>query len=392
ISLSLVAIFIPIFFMQGVIGLLFHEFAVVVSLAVLVSAAVSLTLIPLLSSRFLAANAVGHQAQRGRVATVLEGGFDAVLNGYRRTLDLALKHRRLTLAAALSTFALTALMFSAIPKGFFPTEDTGQIMASTEAAQDVSFDAMLKLQQRAAQIVQANPNVAFVTSSLSGGNTGRMFIQLKPRGERAKLDPTMESLRRDLRAVPGFSVYLNPTQNLRLGGRQSKSRYQYTLQGIQAESLNAWSDKLQQGMQADPIFRDVTSDSQLKGLQAKLNIDRDKANLLGVDIQSIRSALYSAFGERQISTIYTASDNYQVILQADDPFKINEFDFSRLRVRAADGQLVPLSSIAAVERTVGPISVNHQGQLQAVTLSFNLAPGIPLSQADQHLRQLKERI
>ncbi|AXT48431.1 efflux RND transporter permease subunit [Chromobacterium rhizoryzae] len=392
ISLSLVAIFIPIFFMQGVIGLLFHEFAVVVSLAVLVSAAVSLTLIPLLSSRFLRADSVGHQARRGRLAAALEGGFDAVLAGYRRTLDLALKHRRLTLAGALSTFVLTALMFNGIPKGFFPTEDTGQIMASTEAAQDISYDAMLKLQQRAAAITQANPNVAFATSSLSGGNTGRMFIQLKPRGERAKLDPTMESLRRDLRAVPGLSVYLNPTQNLRLGGRQSKSRYQYTLQGIQAESLNTWSDKLLQQMQVDPIFRDVTSDSQLKGLQAKLNIDRDKANLLGVDIQSIRSALYSAFGERQISTIYTPSDNYQVILQADDPFKVNEFDLSRLRVRAADGQLVQLSSIASVERTVGPISVNHQGQLQAVTLSFNLAPGIPLSQADQHLRQLKERI
>ncbi|MEW9900835.1 efflux RND transporter permease subunit [Chitinivorax sp. PXF-14] len=396
ISLSLVAIFIPIFFMQGTIGLLFHEFAVVVSLAVLSSAVVSLTLIPMLCARFLKSE---HELGRENALTAsFERGFQAVLGGYRRTLDWALGHQRLMLVVALATFVFTALLFSAIPKGFFPTEDTGQIQVSTEARQDISYEAMVALQAQAAAIVRHNPAVAAVTSSIGGGpsagtiNNGRMFVTLKPRGQRGTLDEVMESLRQDTRRITGLNVYLNPTQNLRLGGRQSKSRYQYVLQSVQADELNLWAEKLQAEMRNDNLFRDVTSDSQLKGLQATLHIDRDKANNLGVDIASIRNTLYSAYGDRQISTIYTSSDDYQVILEVDPSYKRTEYDLGKLYVRAKNGGLVPLDTLARVERTVGPTAVNHQGQLQAVTISFNLAPGVPLGNASQHIDKLQQKV
>ena len=394
ISVSLVAVFIPIFFMPGVIGLLFHEFAVVVSLAILVSAIVSLTLVPMLASRLLKHEAgagehsPGHHAG-GRLGRWFETGFDGVHRAYLRTLDWSLVHRPLMLVVALGTFVLTAWLFVAIPKGFFPEEDIGQIQVTTEASEDISFPAMLGLQERVAQALRADPAVAdvtsFVGSSVGTQNTGRMFLVLKGRGERGKMGQVLEALRRDTQGIAGIAVYLRPLQNLQLGGRQSKSRYQYTLQSVNAGGLQEWSGKLMDKMRADLAFRDVTSDAQNKGLQASIDIDRDKANLLGVQLGDLRTALYDAFGERQVSTIYGASNSYFVILQVDDAARESESALSKISVRSKTGALVPLSAIASVRRSVGPTAVNHQGQLQAVTVAFNLAAEVPLGEATEKI-------
>ena len=410
ISVSLVAVFIPIFFMPGVIGLLFHEFAVVVSLAVLVSAAVSLTLVPMMASRFLKPEEGdgaehGHEsdgkvhAPGGWVGRTFEKLFRAVHHFYMDTLDWTLKHRTFMLFVALGTFVLTAYLGATIPKGFFPEEDIGQIQVTTEASEDISFPAMLALQDQVAAALKDDPNVKDVTSFIGAGgptgtlNSGRMFLVLKPRGERDKMPAVMESLRRAARGVPGIAVYLRPIQNLQLGGRQSKSRYQYAMQSVSADALSDWSNRMMDRMRADGAFRDVTSDSQNRGLQASLRIDRDKANLLGVQIGDVRNALYDAFGERQVSTIDSSSNSYLVILEAMDADRRFEGGLSKINLRGKNGVLVPLAAIATVERTVGPTAVNHQGQLQAITISFNLAPDTPLGVAtdkiDRFARELK---
>ncbi|WP_316152002.1 efflux RND transporter permease subunit [Cupriavidus sp. BIC8F] len=417
ISISLVAVFIPIFFMPGVIGLLFHEFAAVVSLAILVSALVSLTLIPMLCARFLSAEnvpvdeshhaygdhapaqpAIAQKQTFGMRSTQwFENLFEFTLHRYARGLDWCLAHRRTVLAVAGLTFVLTAVLFVTIPKGFFPEEDIGQIQVNAEGPQDISFDAMAARLRDAAERMRANPAVRSVVVSIGGGpspaiNTGRMFIELKPLGERAKMPAVVESLRKDVSGIPGLAVYFSPVQNLRLGGRQSKSRYQYTLQSVKAGQLQDSSDKLMAKMRADPIFRDVTSDSQQSGLEAQLSIDRDKANALGVQMQDVRTALYSAFGERQVSTIYTPIDNYYVILQAADVDRTDESAFSKLYVRSKTGQMVPISAFATTERRVGPIAVNHQGQLPSVTVSFNLAPGAALGDASARIDRYRQEI
>jgi len=394
ISTSLVAVFIPIFFMPGVIGLLFHEFAVIVSLAIVTSAFVSLTLVPMLASRFLTDES--HKKPPGALIRSFELGFNALLRGYARTLDSALRHRGWVLAVALATFAATAYLFVDIPKGFFPEEDIGQISVSTEASEDTSFQDMVRLQNSVAAVFRADPNVAAVNSFNGGGggsqNTGRMFINLKPRGERPEMKRVIEDLRRKLRSVAGISVYMRPVQNLQLGGRQSKAQYQYILQSVKADEINAWAQRLQEKMRPDAMFRDVTSDSQLRGLQASLKIDRDRANTLGVSIDGVRSALFSAFGERQVSTIYTPVDSYQVIMELAPGAREDESAFNNVYVRSSTGALVPLSSFATVERSVGPTSINHVGQLQAVTVSFNLAPGTALGDATKKIEAYRDEI
>ncbi len=397
ISISLVAVLIPIFFMPGVIGLLFHEFAVVVGLAILVSALVSLTLVPMLASRFLRHHSAREENALGRL---FERGFAAILNGYARTLDWALAHRVFIGGVALGSVVLTGVLFVTIPKGFFPEEDIGQIFVSTEAAEDISFTAMEALHYRVAEIIRANPAIDAVGTGLGSTgfgantqNTGRIFVTLKPRSQRPPVAKVIDELRRQVRAVPGIAVYMQPVQNLRLGGRSSKSRYQFTLQSVSADALNEWANRLQARMRADPLFRDVTSDSQLGGLQASLAIDRDRANLLGVSMADLRNALYTAFGERQVSSIYSPSNTYDVIMEAADADRQFENAFNRIYLRGKGGALVPLSSFATVQRTVGPTAVNHQGQLQAITLSFNLAPEVALGDATRRLegfvRELK---
>jgi HAE1 family hydrophobic/amphiphilic exporter-1 len=388
ISVSLVAVFIPIFFMPGVIGLLFHEFAVIVGLAILVSAAVSLTLVPMLSSRLLPSHGHDHAEEKSFIGRHFERGFTALRNAYETTLDVALKHRFVVLLAAFGTFALTVVLYTTIPKGFFPEEDIGQLRVTTEAAEDISSSAMVELQTKVAQTIQADPAVQDVTSFSGGGNNGRMFIVLKPRTERDKMPQVVDRLRKATHKIAGVNVYMAPVQNLQLGGRPSKSRYQYTLQSVSGADISQWANEYMERMRNNPMFRDVTSDTQDKGLQAKLDIDRDKANLLGVQLGDIRTALYAAFGERQVSTIYSSAASYYVILETANEDRQFEDALARLSVRSKTGQLVQLSSVATVKRTVGPIAVNHQGQLQAITLSFNLAPDAPLGDATAAIEQM----
>ncbi|MGV3740862.1 MAG: efflux RND transporter permease subunit [Burkholderiaceae bacterium] len=389
ISISLVAVFIPIFFMPGVIGLIFHEFAAVVSLAILVSALVSLTLVPMLCSRYLKHDGHENDTWLGRH---FERAFHGVLGIYAKGLDWCLDHRRVVLGIAAATFALTAVLFITIPKGFFPTEDIGQITGTIEGPQDISYPAMVAMLKHAASTIQNDPNVATVAARITGSNTGFMFIALKPRDERQPMEKILEQMRSKLNSNPGVSVFLSPVQNLRLGGRASKSRYQYVLQSISADELIDLSEQLQVRMRADPIFRDVTSDAQMKGLQAVVNIDRDRANAAGVQMDDIRTALYSAFGDRQVSTIFTSSNSYQVILQDADSGQQDESDLSKIYVRSGTGALVPLMSVASVQRSAGPVSVNHQGQLQAVTVAFNLAPDVPLGDASKRLEEMKAEL
>jgi HAE1 family hydrophobic/amphiphilic exporter-1 len=254
---------------------------------------------------------------------------------------------------------------------------------------------MVQLQERAAAIIRADPNVKAVNSfngGVGGQNSGRMFIPLHPHNERLPIKQVIETLRKKLRGVAGINVFMRPVQNLQLGGRQSKAQYQYILQSVKADELGAWATKLQEKLRADPLFRDVTSDSQLRGLQAQLKIDRDLANTLGVSIDSIRSALFSAFGERQVSTIYLPTDSYQVIMEVAPEAKQDEQALNGIYVRSSFGTLVPLSSFTTVERTVGPTSINHVGQLQAVTVSFNLAPGTALGDATAKIDAASESI
>lgn len=389
ISISLIAVLIPIFFMPGVIGLLFHEFAVIVGLSILVSALVSLTLVPMLASRFLRHHTAQEESALGRL---FERGFSALQNGYARTLDWSLAHRWVIGAVALGSFVLTGVLFATIPKGFFPEEDIGQLQVTVEASEDISFPAMEALTERVGTLLRNDPAVDAVATRVGGGgfggnaqNTGRAFVTLKARADRPRMSDVVDRLRRQVRAVPGVAVYMRPVQNLQLGGRSGKSRYQYTLQSVSADALNDWATRLADRMGRDALFRDVTSDSQLRGLQASLTIDRDRAELLGVSMAELRSTLYTAFGERQVATIYGPANSYQVIMEAAEADRQFEDAFSRLYMRGKGGALVPLSAFASVERTIGPTAVNHQGQLQAITLAFNLAPGVALGDATRRL-------
>jgi HAE1 family hydrophobic/amphiphilic exporter-1 len=396
ISISLVAVFIPLFFMAGPIGLLFREFAVVVSLSILVSAVVSLTVVPMLCSRFLPKP--GQHAKEYEINKKFDRLFEWMLKTYIHYLDLALSNRKKVLWGAASTFVITVVLFINSPKGFFPEEDIGQIQATTEASEDISFKAMLALQDRAAELVNTDPNVASSISVVGGGassgtNTGRIFIILKDKADRQKMSKVMEGLRAKFKEIPGLQVYMRPVQNLQLGGKSSKSRYQFILQSVGFEGVNEWADKLMQKMRADPMFRDVTSDSQLKGLNVKIDINREKAASAGVTIADIRSALYTAYGEKQVSTIYTPVNTYYVILEAAEDDRQFETDLNKIFVRGrATDKLIPLSSLATFNRSIGPTAVNHQGQIPAVTLSFNLAPDVFLGDATKKIEEYTKQI
>lgn len=396
ISISLVAVFIPLFFMAGPIGLLFREFAVVVSLSILVSAVVSLTVVPMLCSRFLPKP--GQHAKEYEINKKFDRFFDWMLKTYIHYLDLALRNRKKVLWGAVSTFVITVVLFVYSPKGFFPEEDIGQIQATTEASEDISFKAMLALQDKAAELVNSDPNVASSISVVGGGassgtNTGRIFIILKDKADRQKMSKVMEGLRAKFKEIPGLQVYMRPVQNLQLGGKNSKSRYQFILQSVGFEGVNEWADKLMQKMRADPMFRDVTSDSQLKGLNVKIDINREKAASAGVSIADIRTALYASYGEKQVSTIYTPVNTYYVILEASEDDRQYETDLNKIFVRGrATDKLIPLSSLATFTRTIGPTAVNHQGQIPAVTLSFNLAPDVFLGDATKKIEEYTKQI
>ena len=387
ISISLVAVLIPIFFMPGTMGLLFHEFAVIVGLAILVSAVVSLTLVPMLCSRFLK-HETREQAEQSiayRGTAWFEFIFQGTLRGYARALDWALAHRKTMVSVTLGSVALTVYLFTAMPKGFFPSEDIGQVMATVVGSQDVGPATMQRQLDEVAQRTQGVAAVGNMAAAVFGGNTGRMFISLKPKSERGDIKQVLGELRRAAGSVPGVKVFFIPLQNLRVGGRMSRSRYQYTLQSVNGGDLEAWVDRVSDAMKSDERFTDVNSDAENKALQAEIVVDKERAQRLGISSQSLRTMMYSAFGERQVASIYTDSGAWSVILTIDNPKGQSELDLMQLHLRTASGELVPLSAFASVKRTLGPTSINHQGQLQAVTLSFNLAPNVPLGEATKAL-------
>jgi len=383
-TLSLAAVFIPVLFMGGVIGRLFHEFAVTIGVSVLVSGAVSLTLTPMLSSRFLRPPGAQHH---GRAYLAFERFFDGMLRVYERSLSWSIRHRAAVLATSIAITLATGVLFVMVPKGFIPSEDTGQIFGFTEAAESVSFDEMVRHQRALAEVVKGDPNIASFMSSAGGragfgNNVGVMFMRLKPRGERRlTADEVINELRGKLAAVPGIRVYLQNPPPIRIGGQLTKSQYQYTLQGPDTGELYAIAPQLEARMRQIPGLVDVNSDLQIKNPQINVEIDRDKAAVLGVTPAAVEDALYSAYGARQISTIYTPTNQYRVLLELAQVHQTDPENLTELYVRSSSGDLVPLASVARFVHNLGPLLVNHLGQLPAVTLSFNLRPGVSLGDA-----------
>jgi HAE1 family hydrophobic/amphiphilic exporter-1 len=391
ITLSLVAVFIPVLFMGGIVGRLFREFAVTISLTILISGFVSLTLTPMLCSRFLRAH--DEHKRPNLLFRLSEAAFDALLRGYDWTLRKVLAFKFLTLLATLATVAISGYLYVTIPKGFFPTEDTGQIFAITQARQDISFQAMAEAQRKVAAVIQADPAVSVVNSTVGATgfstalNSGRLFIGLKPLEERRiPVQAVIQRLRGKLAGNPDINVFLQPIQNIQVGGRLSKSQYQYTVQADDFGRLREWAPRLEERLKKLPGLQDVTSDLEIRAPQALVELDRDKAASLNVTADAVRTTLYSAFGTRQVAAIYTPTNDYQVILEADPKYQQDIGALSALYVRTTDGQLVPLDTVATVRRMAGPVSVNHQAQLPAVTISFNLTPGVSLGQAVERIQ------
>ncbi len=384
-TLSLATVFVPVLFMGGILGRLLNEFAVVIAVAILVSGFVSLSLTPMLCSRFL--NPPNPERQR-RMFPGSEQFFNGMLRFYDWSLKKVLNHPRITMGITLLTLLVTLLLFQIIPKGFIPSEDTGQILASSEADQGVSFEQMVRYQQALAKIVREDPNVQAYNSTVGAGgpnltgNTGRMFIRLKPRRERKlNADQVIQQLRPKLAQTSGIRMFLINPPVINVGGRISKALYQFTLQSPNTQELYRYGALFESRLRAAPELQDVTSDIQLKNPQLNIEIDRDKATALGVSAQQIEEALYTAYGSRQISTIYTANNAYQVIMELEPEYQKDPAALSLLYIRSAKNQLVPIDSVAKITMGVGPLSVNHSGQLPSVTLSFNLKAGVALGDA-----------
>jgi len=390
-SVSLVAVFIPILFMGGIIGRLFREFAVTLSVAIAISLVVSLTTTPMMCSLLLR-----RQAERrpGRFARWSEWGFNRMHRGYERSLDWALRLPLLMLAVFIATVALTVYMYAAIPKGFFPQQDTGRLIGFVRADQSISFQAMRQKLDRLAAIVMADPAVDNVTAFTGGGqrNSAQMFIALKPLKERGPIDQVTARLRPLLLAEPGANLFLNPIQDLRGGGRQSDAGTQFTLRGDDLNLLRTWAPRLEAALRDVDQLTDVSSDQQDRGLQMSLVIDRPTASRLGITPRAIDSALYLAFGQAQVSTIYQDRNQYRVVMEAAPEWWQSPKTLDQIFVLTPAKAQVPLSQIARYEATLAPLSVNHQGQFAATTLSFNLAPGVSMSQASELIRDTMARI
>jgi HAE1 family hydrophobic/amphiphilic exporter-1 len=392
ITFSLVAVFIPVLFMGGIVGRVLNEFAVTISVAILASGLISLTLTPMLCSLVLHARHVETRVW----AQKLEAGFQWLLNHYDVSLKWCLHRRRAMLAVTFLTLACSIAAFAYVPKGFFPQEDTGFLSGSTEAAQDISYDAMVEKQARVAEIVKADPavkNIFYAVGGASGSyNTGRLFIALKPKGQRPPINAIIGKLKKEIAQVEGINIYLQPVQNIQIGGRQSKSLYQYTLTGGDLQQLYDGADKLEKELKQTKGFADVTTDLQLKSLQAYVTPDRDKASSLGLTNDTIRKGLYGAFGDLQIGSLYTSTNDYEVIMGVADDAKESPEDIGRLYLPGAGEKLVPLNAVADIRRTLGPLSVNHQGQMPAVTISFNLAEGTALGTAVDKIAEVQKKI
>ncbi|MBN8892462.1 MAG: acriflavine resistance protein B [Rhodospirillales bacterium 70-18] len=395
-TVSLIAVFIPLLFMTGVVGRLFNEFAVTLSVSVVVSAVVSLTLTPMMCGRLLRPAA---EERPGRIARLFEAAFNALLAGYRHSLAWALRRQRLVLAVAALTLVGTGLLYAVVPKGFLPLQDTGVIVAVTQAEQSISMARMSALQNRAAALVGQDPAVAGVVSFVGVGsinatpNAGRLTIALKPRGARdASAQAVADRLQARLAALPGLSVFMQPVQDIQIGTRVSRTQYQYTLVDTDPQELADWAPKLLARLGTLPVMRDVATDQQDDGLRTVVRVDRDAAMRLGVSMQAVQDTLYDSFGQRQISTIFAQSNQYRVVLEADPAWQANPDSLLRLRVPGAGGAQVPLSGIATIERTVAPLVITHEAQFPSVTISFNLAPGASLGQAVAAVAQAERDI
>jgi hydrophobic/amphiphilic exporter-1 (mainly G- bacteria), HAE1 family len=383
-TLSLVAVFIPVLFLGGLVGRLFQEFAVTIAVAILVSGFVSLTLTPMLCSRWLKPHA--ESERHGRVYVVIERAWEKSLSWYERSLAWIMNRRPMTLAFGALVLIGTVVLGRLVPKAFIPSEDQDQLIATTEAAEGTSYDAMVKHQQAAAAIVQEDPNVdGFMSALGSGGRTvnqGRFIMHLKPKSQRQmSADEVARSLSRKLAVVPGMRVFIQNPPIINVGGRASKSDYQFTLQGSDIPSLYQGAAALEQRLHDVPGLTDVTSDLQIKNPQVQVSIDRDRAAALGIDVNQIESALYNAYGARQVSTIYTPNDQYWVVMELLPQYQRDLSAMSMLHISGRQGVSVPLGSLAKVTPSTGPLTVNHSGQLPSVTLSFNLQPGTSLGTA-----------
>ena len=385
ISLSLIAVFIPLLLMGGIVGRLFREFAMTVAIAVTVSAVVSLTLTPMMCSRFLK----HHSTEHGWFYRVIERFFELLLGGYRRTLDIALRFQFATLMIFFATLGLTAYLYIAIPKGFFPSQDTGVLVGLTEAGQDVSFAEMTRRQITAAAVIAADPAISAVSSSIGAGlggqtgNNGRIWITLKPFEERdVTAQQIIARLRGQLAKLEGINVFLQAAQDMNIGGRLARTQYQYTLQSAELTELYEWSPKILAKLRGLPVLRDLATDQQVAGTTATLVIDRDRAARFGIQPQVIDDTLYDAFGQRQVAQYFTQLNSYKLILEATPSLQGDLATLNKLYVRSRDGVAVPLSTFVTVDANkVAPLAISHQSQFPAVTISFNLAPGAALGQA-----------
>ena len=395
-TISLVAVFIPVLFMGGVLGRLLHEFAITISAAILVSGFVSLTLIPMLCSRFL--KPVDHAKQHGKIYAASERVFQRSVDFYERTLRYSLRRRVLTMGVALATVGLTLWLIVIIPKGFIPTEDTGRIQVIVEAAQDTSFEAMTGYQRKVMAAIKANPGVrdiiAFTGSYGRGGgasNTGRMFVGLVDT-DRLPAAEIAQQLRAATAGIPGVRVFPTVPPSIRLGSRGSSSVYQYTLYGTDLQELYRTTPLVLERVREVPGIIDVSSDLQITSPQLIIDIDRDKTSSLGLNAQQVQEALYSAFGSRQVSTIYTSTNQYAVILELEEKYLRDPASLALLYLRNREGKLIPLEAVAKLRPSAGPLTVAHLGQVPAVTISFNLKPELALSQATEEIEKIAREI
>ncbi|MGH8323537.1 MAG: efflux RND transporter permease subunit, partial [Steroidobacteraceae bacterium] len=384
ISLSLVAVFIPLLLMGGIVGRLFREFAVTVSMTIAVSAFVSLTLSPMMCSLFLPDE---KHARHGRLYMTIERGFDGLLAGYTRGLDFVLRHQRPTILTFIATVAAAGLLYAFIPKGFFPQQDIGILQGLSDGPQDISFDKMLALQHKMLDVVAKDPDVAGYATALGGSrpvNNGFVIVGLKPRDERsASADEILNRLRPKLAQIPGGTLFLQSAQDIRVGGRTTRTQYQYTLQDPDLAELDEWAPQMLAALKTIPSLRDVASDQQDAGTTLSLVIDRDQAARFGIQPSLIDQTLYDAFGQRQVTQYFTQLNSYHVVLEVTPGLQADPGTLNKLYIKSpATGQQVPLSTFVHYDtHHVGYLSVSHQGQFPAVTLSFNLAPGAALGDA-----------
>ena len=395
ITFSLIAVFIPVLLMGGMVGRVFREFAVSIAVAIVVSGFVSLTLTPMLCARVLGSHHQDSEKKQFFVLRMFERLFEGMLNAYQWSLDRVIAFKSIMLMVTLGTFFATIALYVVVPKGFFPTEDTGYVIGITEGATDISFPAISQLQRKVADIVRADPAVAYVNSTVgtggpnSVGNSGRMLVALKPRNERDSLQTILARLRRTANVVPGLAIYFQPIQNINLGGKLAKSQYQYTLQSNDTEALYRLAPQLREKISKIDGLLDVTTDLYVTNPQVTIDVDREKSAVYGLTVDQVRQELYNAFGVRQVATIYSPVNYYQVILETQPEFQVGPDDLARVYLKTTNGTTVPLSAVTRFVRTVGPLQVNHQGQQPAVTISFNLAPGFSLGQAVDAIKNLE---